>query len=185
MLKVFERTTSKGQLIEGFAIYDRVLRLQINLDGVKKILGVPSNLPTLPTTHKFFKGYEDLKSKGFTTILKDTPILGTEIEKWKSLEVQAKDLAMLDPEVRMIEMVKQRESFALALSHLIDEKCSRQERHHENEYKSSTSLNTNIIIGQIKKAESDLKDFDIKYPEVLLKIKKDNAERVENFLKYD
>jgi hypothetical protein len=85
MLKVFERTTSKGQLIEGFAIYDRGLR----------------DLPTLPTTHKFFKGYEDLKSKGFTTILKDTPILGTEIEKWKSLEVQAKDLAMLDPEVRV------------------------------------------------------------------------------------
>lgn len=183
MIKVFERKTSKGQLIEGFALYKYGFSLQINLDGKVRTVGTPGDLPSLPASHKFAKGYADLKTKGFTKILKDTPLLATEIESWEALRTQVTQDA--NPELKMQALIAQRELLANGLAGAIDERISRQEKHSHNEYTSSTAFNSASLDKFAQQAEAKLNEFDHAHPEVITKIKADRKAETERFLAYD
>lgn len=186
MIKVFERKTAKGQLIEGFALYKSGFSLQINLDGKVRTVGTPGDLPSLPASHKFAKGYADLKNKGFTKILKDTPLLAAEIESWETLRAQVtQDALDANPELKMQALIAQRELLANSLAGAIDEQISRQEKHYNNEYKSSIAFDSALLDKLVQQAEAELQEFDHAHPEVITKIKADRKAETERFLAYD
>jgi hypothetical protein len=107
MIKIFERKTTKGQLIEGFAVWDGIYRLQINFDGVKKSSCVPRSLMNLEDSDKLLKEDLELKEKGFSHTVGAIPIFQAEYQLWAKQKKEVIDAAILaDPSNPLIKIAQ-------------------------------------------------------------------------------
>jgi hypothetical protein len=187
-MKIFERASEKtGKLIEGFAIWNfGTVWLQINLDGKKHTIALPSDFPKLASDHKFAQGYNDLKVKGFSKLAKDVPILESEYRAWVEATAQVRaEVIASDPLTRINILIDERKNLDSKLQSLFNEIVYRQERQFDDEYLSSFPVDTSDVEPLIRTAQKEIQEFDSLYPEVVAEFQRRTKEEVKCFLEYD
>jgi hypothetical protein len=186
-MKVFERTSKTGTLIEGFAIWNfGTVWLQIDLDGKKHTIDLPCNFPKLPRDHKFAQGYRDLQAKGFSKLAKDVPILESEYRAWVEAAAQVKaEIMESDPVTKMNILIDERKNLNSELQGLFNEILYRQDRQFDDEFLSSFSVDTSDVDLLIHSAKTKIQEFDELHPDVVAEIQQRTKEKVKSFLEYD